>query len=147
MKKQVQALLLIPATLLLASQPILAQEDLDSYNGTALMHSLQAAHSTNKPRQIVSDHTVSITNTDLTGKSYHIEFKNYVFMNGAYSNAATKKMDVNLNSGETSNLSDTISGNVYFYTADKYPLRATTAVYLNGKKVLYQENNNYAYIS
>ncbi len=146
MKRKLKTLLLIPAIFLLASQLVQASPEVDGYNATAIMHGLRASSSSSKPRQIISDHSVSITNTDTSAKTYHIEYKNFVFMQGTYSTAASKKVDVALSSGEVTNLNDTLTGSVYFRDKGSYPLKATTDIFLNGKKVSHAEGTNTAYI-
>lgn len=146
MKKQKKVLMLIPATLIFASQLTQASPDLDGFNGACTMYSVNASSSSSKPRTVQSDHTVSITNTDTFPKNYHVTYLNLAQQQGGMGVVAKKEFDVSLNSGEVKNDTLRIQGTHYFSEKGKWNLECRTQVTLNGKIVLYKTNYNYAYI-
>lgn len=144
MKTNLKKLLIIP--ILVIAQQGYANENLNNYKTSCVMHQVYAKASQTL-RPVTSDHSMSVSNSSGGAQTYHVQYANYVAYNGStYSPVAKVEFDVNLETGQTSNMSKTISKNALFSVKGTYPLLCKTIITLNGKEVSSGQGKNYAYI-
>lgn len=130
----------------MSSTTIHANELLNKYESHCIMYDVHARASS-MLRTVKSDHFLVITNTASNAQTYHVEYLNYILYDGKnYSPNGKSIFDVTLQSGETREVSNTISKDAYFSLEGTYPLICTTKVKLNNKEVSSIQSKNYAYI-